>query len=36
MPLMSLDATSKYLSVAQPRYPELANICPALRGRVKG
>jgi hypothetical protein len=36
MPLLSLDATAKYLSVAQPRSPELANICLALRGRVKG
>jgi hypothetical protein len=33
---MSLDATAKYLLVAQPRSPELANICLALRGRVKG
>jgi hypothetical protein len=36
LPLMSLDATAKYLSVAQPRSPELANVCLALRGRVKG
>jgi hypothetical protein len=36
MPLMSLDATAKYLSVSQPRSPELANVCLALRGRVKG
>jgi hypothetical protein len=36
MPLLSLDATAKYLSVAQPRSPELANVCLALRGRVKG
>jgi hypothetical protein len=36
LPLLSLDATSKYLSVAQPRSPELANVCLALRGRVKG
>jgi hypothetical protein len=34
--LMSLDATTKYLPVSQPRSPELANICLALRGRVKG
>jgi hypothetical protein len=34
--LMSLDATAKYLSVAQPRLPELSNVCLALRGRVKG
>jgi hypothetical protein len=36
MPLLSLDATSKYLSVAQPRSPEIANVCLALRGRMKG
>jgi hypothetical protein len=36
MPFLSLDATAKYLLVAQPRYPELANVCLALRGRVKG
>jgi hypothetical protein len=36
LPLMSLDATAKYLSVSQPRSPELANVCLALRGRVKG
>jgi hypothetical protein len=36
LPLMSLDATAKYLSVAQPRSAELANVCMALRGRVKG
>jgi hypothetical protein len=36
MSLLSLDATVKYLSVAQPRSPELANVCLALRGRVKG
>jgi hypothetical protein len=36
MPLLSLDATAKYLLVAQPRSPELANVCLALRGRVKG
>jgi hypothetical protein len=36
MPLLSLYATAKYLSVAQPRSPELANVCLALRGRVKG
>jgi hypothetical protein len=36
MPLLSLDATAKYLSVAQLRSPELANVCLALRGRVKG
>jgi hypothetical protein len=36
LPLLSLDATAKYLSVAQPRSPELANVCLALRGRVKG
>jgi hypothetical protein len=36
MPLLSLDATAKYLLVAQPRSPELANICLALRGIVKG
>jgi hypothetical protein len=34
--MMSLDATDKYLSVAQPRYPELENVCLALRVRVKG
>jgi hypothetical protein len=36
LPLLSLDATSKYLLVAQPRSTELANMCLALRGRVKG
>jgi hypothetical protein len=36
IPLLSLDATTKYLSVAQPRSPELANVCLALRRRVKG
>jgi hypothetical protein len=36
MPLLGLDATAKYLSVAQPRSPNLANVCLALRGRVKG
>jgi hypothetical protein len=36
MPFLSLDVTVKYLSVAQPRSPELANVCLALRGRVKG
>jgi hypothetical protein len=36
MPLLSLDATSKYLLVSQPRSPELVNVCLALRGRVKG
>jgi hypothetical protein len=36
MPLLSLDATAKYLSVAQTRSPDLANVCLALRGRVKG
>jgi hypothetical protein len=36
MPPMSLDATTKYLSVAQPRSVELENVCLALRGRVKG
>jgi hypothetical protein len=35
-PLLSLDVTTKYLLVAQPRSPELANVCLALRGRVKG
>jgi hypothetical protein len=36
MPLLSLDATAKYLSVAQPRSTKLANVCLYLRGRVKG
>jgi hypothetical protein len=36
MSLLSFDATAKYLSVAQPRSPELTNVCLALRGRVKG
>jgi hypothetical protein len=36
MPLLSLDATAKYLSVDQPRSPEIANVCLVLRGRVKG
>jgi hypothetical protein len=36
MQLLSLDATAKYLSVAQPRSTDLANVCLALRGRVKG
>jgi hypothetical protein len=36
MPFLSLDATAKYLSVAQPRSPDLANVCLALIGRVKG
>jgi hypothetical protein len=36
MPLLSLDATTKYLSVAQSRSSDLANVCLALRGRVKG
>jgi hypothetical protein len=36
LPLLSLDATAKYLSVAQPRSPELENVCLVLRGRVKG
>jgi hypothetical protein len=36
IPLLSLDATVKYLSVAQPRSPELKNVCLSLRGRVKG
>jgi hypothetical protein len=36
LPMMSLDATAKYLSVAQPRSVELENACLALRGRVKG
>jgi hypothetical protein len=34
--LLSLDATAKYLSAVQPRSPELANVCLALIGRVKG
>jgi hypothetical protein len=34
LPLMSLYATAKYHSVAQPRSPELANVCLTLRGRV--
>jgi hypothetical protein len=34
--LMILDATAKYLSVAQPRSVELANVFLALRGRLKG
>jgi hypothetical protein len=36
LPLMSLDAKAKYISVAQPRSPELANVCLVLRGRVEG
>jgi hypothetical protein len=36
IPLLSLDATAKYLLVAQPRSLELENVCLALRGRVKG
>jgi hypothetical protein len=36
LPLMNLDATAKYLLVAQPRLPEIANVCLALRVRVKG
>jgi hypothetical protein len=36
LPLMSLYATAKYLSVAQLRSPELENVYLALRGRVKG
>jgi hypothetical protein len=36
MPLWGLDATAKYLSVAQPRSPNIANVCLALRERVKG
>jgi hypothetical protein len=36
LPLMSIDAMAKYISVAQPKYSELANICLALRGRVEG
>jgi hypothetical protein len=36
MPLLNLDATAKYLSVAQPISSELANMCLALRGRVNG
>jgi hypothetical protein len=36
LPLMSLDAITKHLSVVQLRSPELANVCLALRGRVKG
>jgi hypothetical protein len=27
LPLLSLDVTAKYLLVAQPRSPELANVC---------
>jgi hypothetical protein len=34
--LLSLDATAKYLSVDQPRSPDPANGCLALRRRVKG
>jgi hypothetical protein len=34
--LLSLDAMAKYLSVAQPRFPELSNVCLDLRGRVEG
>jgi hypothetical protein len=36
LPLTSLDATAKYLSVAEPRSAELANVLLAFRGRVKG
>jgi hypothetical protein len=36
LPLLSLDAMAKYLSVAQPRSPELEYACFALRGRVNG
>jgi hypothetical protein len=36
LPLMSIDATAKYLSMAQPRSPKLANVSLVLRGRVKG
>jgi hypothetical protein len=36
LPLLSLDASDKYLSVAQPRSPELEHVCMTLRGRVKG
>jgi hypothetical protein len=36
LPLLSLDASAKYLSVAHTRSPELANVCLTLRGRVKG
>jgi hypothetical protein len=34
--LLSLDVSVKYLSVAPPRSPELANVFLALRGRVRG
>jgi hypothetical protein len=36
LPLLSLDATAQYIVVAQPRSPELVNVCLALLGRVKG
>jgi hypothetical protein len=36
IPLLSLDATAKYLSATQPRSPDLANVFLALRGRVQG
>jgi hypothetical protein len=36
LPLMSLDTMTKYISVAQPRSADIANVCLALRGRVKG
>jgi hypothetical protein len=34
LPLLILDTTAKYLSVAQPRSPELANMCMA--GKSEG
>jgi hypothetical protein len=34
--LLSLYATANYLSVAQPRSTELANVYLALRGKLKG
>jgi hypothetical protein len=36
MPMLSLDATAKYLAYDQPISPELAHVMVALRGRVKG
>jgi len=36
MPMMSLDAVSKYLEYEQPSDPALKHVMIALRGRVKG
>jgi hypothetical protein len=36
MPMLSLDAISKYLAYEQPSDPKLAHVMIALRGRVKG